>query len=522
MSGYAITLTSGSVVTVDSFRFGPDEDLLIWRDDAAPWPFVIGRSEWLCHSAASNVINAAASGGKRRMKRSKVENQLAQYLADRSTGAGPMFGRVLLEKDHYAAGKDGHVYVYQGGVYVPAASHVKVWVQARARDKWTRNIQAEVLAWLHTAAEELDDHPDPDIINVQNGLLRWTGSRWKLSNHDPELRTTMQLPVTYDPKARCPVFDGYLESSQPDECVRQFLDEWAGYNLTSDCGQEKALINIGKGGDGKSVFLYVMEKLIGSGNVSSRTLQSIAGGVRFATADLYGALANICADLSADELKATGSFKELVSGDLMTAEKKMKDSFQFHNIAKLSFSANEVPASPDGSPAFFDRWLVVMWPRTFRGTSDQDTELKSKIADDPGEMSGVLNRALAGLTRLRQRGQFTTCGAMEDAKGQFRLGADNVTAYVLDVAPDKAGQGKEKAKTWYEDYRAWCKDNGHGTLSAKKFYPRLRNWQPMYGIALKQTKQSGYEYFRVEAVGGNGKGSRRRGRKSTKRKGSGK
>src|ERR1700704_2935538 len=115
MSGYSITLTNGSHVTVDSFEFGPDEDLLIWRDASAAWPFVIARSEWVCFSAASNIINAAASGGKRRMKRSKAENQLREYQAGSMPGPGPMYGRVLLQKDHYAAGKDGDVYLYEGG-----------------------------------------------------------------------------------------------------------------------------------------------------------------------------------------------------------------------------------------------------------------------------------------------------------------------------------------------------------------------------------------------------------------------
>ena len=500
MSGYAITLANGGVVTVDSFEFGPDEDLLIWRDEEAAWPFVIARGEWICYSPASNVINAAASGGKRRMKRSRVGNQLAQYMADIQSGPGPIFGRVLLEKDHYAAGKDGDVYVYEGGVYVPADRHVKRRIQALARDKWTKRIQNETVAWLHSEADELDDSFDLDLINVQNGLLRWTGSRWKLTKHDPELRTTMQLPVEYDPKARCPVFDGYLASSQEAKAVRAFLEEWLGYNLTVDCSQEQALLNIGKGGDGKSVFLYVLEHLIGTVNVAAKTLQSVATeDNRFAAADLYGKLANIYADLSASELQDTGRFKALVSGDLISGEKKRQHPFEFHNVAKLSFSANEVPASRDGSRAYFDRWQVVEWPKKFRDTKAEDKQLKEKIAGSAAEMSGVLNRALAGLTRLRRTGQFTSCPELEIARGKFRFRSDNVAAYLLDVATRKAIRRKQL--DWYTDYTGWCGASQHKPVSRNKFYERMRAWSSGYGITVVATKVHNVPYFRVVKAG---------------------
>lgn len=496
---YAITLSNGGRVEVPRFEFGPEEDLLIWRSPDAPWPFVIARSEWLALSAASNVINAAASGGKRRMKRNRVDSELARYLADKQDTPGPMFGRALLSKDHYAAGHDGGVYVYQGGVYVPAASHVKRKVQERAKNKWTRAIQNEVLAWLHSAANELDDEPNPDVINVKNGLLRWTGEGWELTRHDPELRTTKQLPVAYWPKATCRLYDRFIKSSQPDLRVRKLLDEWAGYNLTSDCGQEKALINIGASGAGKSVYLHVLESMLGSGNVSSKTLQSLVNN-RFASADLYGKLASICADLSATELKATGTFKELVSGDLISAEKKMKDSFQFHNVAKLSFNANEIPGSPDGTAAFFDRWLVVSWPKKFRDTKADDKQLKEKLTGNPREMSGVLNRALAGLIRLRQAAQFTDCSALHTAKDQFRVGADNVAGYLLDVATEKARRQDKRA--WYSDYKAWCEGNGRNAYGSHRFYERIRTWTPAHSITVKATKSKGYEFFTVARSGG--------------------
>lgn len=75
---HAIHLAGGGWVEVGGYEFGPDEDLLIWQDDA-PWPLIIPRAEWVGLSAASNVIRAAARGGARRVKSKKKPNQ-AQLL----------------------------------------------------------------------------------------------------------------------------------------------------------------------------------------------------------------------------------------------------------------------------------------------------------------------------------------------------------------------------------------------------------------------------------------------------------
>jgi phage/plasmid-associated DNA primase len=47
-----------------------------------------------------------------------------------------------------------------------------------------------------------------DIINVQNGLLNvWTG---ELSEHSPHFLSIVQLPIVYDPNAKCPTILRFL------------------------------------------------------------------------------------------------------------------------------------------------------------------------------------------------------------------------------------------------------------------------------------------------------------------------
>ena len=57
----------------------------------------------------------------------------------------------------------------------------------------------------------------------------------------------------------------------------------------------------------------------------------------------------------------------ITGGDRLPAEYKYADCFEFDSFVRLVFSANNPPRSEDSSPAFFDRWLVVPFDRTFRG-----------------------------------------------------------------------------------------------------------------------------------------------------------
>jgi putative DNA primase/helicase len=431
---------------------------------------------------------------------------LDAFVAKQNSKPGPLFGKVLIESDHFAGGANGVPYVYRHGVYVPASIHVKKRIQAMAGDGWSRHIQTEVESWLVANAPPLElDALGPRRINVRNGILTWAGGRgWRLKPHDPEFRTPVQYPVTYDRSAVCPDYDSFLASSLPDELVRRLADEWMGFNLTPDYSFHKALMTTGESGSGKSVFLEVLTGLLGKDNVSSLALVELTRD-RFGGADLYGKAANICTDIESAELRSTGAFKRLVSGETFRAQRKNRDPFDFRNTAKFSFSANEIPASRDTTSAFFERWLVIIFPLKFRDTPRDKKGLHVLIASNPHEMSGVLNRALDGLTRLRRQGNFTGSASTEEARQLFRERADGFSAWIVELNPDDLAVGKvpgrRRREEWYGVYRLWCVETGHQRLSSTKFYERARKWGSELDMTIAVTKSRGYEFFTLERQG---------------------
>lgn len=508
---WEVILTDASTVTVVAERLvrAHDDALLALNStDGRGYPsgarLVCQPGQWLLFNPGRKAqMMAKVARSRTTTKRSQAEAALRLWQSEQDSKPGAMYGRVLQEDAEFASGKNGILYVYESGVYVPSEDYVDARLQDLAADRWSRHLRTETLAWLLGCSPGLVDGLGPDVINVRNGLLRWERGKWRLRRHDPEVRTTVQLPVTFDKEASCPLYDELLETSAPDAATRDFLDEWSGYNLTSDYGHQKALMLGGQSGSGKSQYLHVLGELLGRGNMAAVMLQAL-GENRFAAADLYGKLANICADISSHELRMTGIFKQLTGGDVIRAEKKHKDSFDFTNAAKLSFSANEIPTTSDATSAFFDRWVIVRFPHKFRGTAAERKNIGLQITTNPDEMSGVLNRALRGLARLRQKGEFTIGPAMRQAQAEFRREADSAALFVSALAtPDKAvriRQGREL----YERYRSWCDVNGHRPLSNHRLYARMRDMTPTDELSVVSSKSKGSEFFTIEARGSGG------------------
>ena len=144
------------------------------------------------------------------------------------------------------------------------------------------------------------------------------------------------------------------------------LQEIIGYCLYKGYPIQKAIMLVGSGSNGKSVFIQLLQHFLGVYHCASNSLQKLAVN-RFSLSSLHGKLANLFADLSSSSLSDTSIFKMLTGGDLIQAEKKFKDEFSFTNYAKLIFSANAIPKSPDDSDAFFRRWIIIVFPFKFTG-----------------------------------------------------------------------------------------------------------------------------------------------------------
>jgi P4 family phage/plasmid primase-like protien len=354
------------------------------------------------------------------------------------------------------------------------------------KTKTVNEVIQKIKRRTYTKRDEFDA-ADPYIINVQNGLLDVRSG--ELISHSSDYLFTLQLPIRYDPTAKCPLLCKFLaQVLKPGQffTALQFL----GYLLSGSCEFEKAVMLYGSGDNGKSVFIRLVEAFVGLENTSHVSLQELATD-RFAAADLYAKIVNTLGDLQSEKILDTAMFKKLVTGDSIRAQFKYSGSFSFRNHAKLIFSANKIPESYDKSHAYFKRWIILQFPRTFTGSSI-DRKLVEKITTS-GELSGLLNLAIIGLRQLMRDGEFRLV-KIEEVKQIYEEKSNNVKAF-LDKRCDidlEAPEYCTATVVLYSEYQRFCSQSREQAMDNTIFGKRLN----ALGIERRRLRDAGdREYY---------------------------
>ena len=378
----------------------------------------------------------------------------------------------ITSRNHFARDAGGQLYVYRQGTYHSNGAEfvgreVKLLMnRLKLSFKWSSHKSEEVARYIIVDAPLLWEKPGIDVVNVLNGLL--DVNKRELAFHTPEHLSPVQLPVMYDPKARCPRWDAFIAKVFPDdsEAIAWEIPAWL---MTPDTSIQKVVLLTGDGANGKSSYLKALQSFIGSRNVASISLQRLEKD-RFSVARLLGKLANICPDLPSEDLTGTSIFKAITGGDSLLAERKFKDSFEFTPFSRLVFAANHPPRSQDASSAFFRRWIVVPFGQIFRsgdpGTIPRDQ--LDKMLADPVELSGVLNKALPALATIRKNRGLTesesTCQALEE----FRQTTDPLAVW-LDRNTVIDPRAVVSCDLLCQEYNYSCAANGRPTVSKQSF-----------------------------------------------------
>jgi putative DNA primase/helicase len=392
-----------------------------------------------------------------------------------------LLGEALIARQTYRY-TASQLWVYRDGVYLPCGeATLRADAQALLGNERREPRVEETLKYVEVATRlEEEGPPDCQYINLRNGRLDWaTGD---LIPHTPACFTTVQLPIEYDSTATCPAFDAYL-STTFDADVLPLIEEILGWCLVPDTRFETAVMLTGEGKNGKSVFLDLIAALLGEENVSHVALQDLEEN-RFKAAQLYGKLANVFADLDTRALLSSSMFKTLTTGDPIDAERKFVQSFTFRSYAKLLFSANKIPPNRDRTYAFYRRWIIIPFNRTFdgKGSNPQpDTGLRGKLRQ---ELAGIFNRALHGLIRLAANERFSDAKSVSEAKQSYIRSNDNVRVFAAECLIVDTTESIEK-QALYEVYERWCAAYGERDVGQTRFkdaltqaVPTLDEWRP--------------------------------------------
>jgi len=362
------------------------------------------------------------------------------------------------------------IYVYHEGVYRPLAETLILEETQKALGDKCRNIhKREVVGFIQgaTFTDRREFDRDLSFVGLKNGVYSLTTDQF--TEYDPLNKITIQLPAEYNPNATCPNFLKFLNEVLPDETDRQAIIEFIGYCFYRGYPIQKAFMLVGEGSNGKSTLLLVLKALLGSDNITSRSLHDLEEN-RFAMAALYGKLANIFPDLPNRALANTTTFKMLTGGDPLTAEKKFRDGFNYVNYAKLIFSTNQIPISQDDTSAFYRRWIIINFPNKFEG-ENCDPNILAKLTT-PEEISGIFNLAVKALGNLMARGTFINDRKTTEIAKEYIHRSDSVQAFVMDCV-ESAPDNRVKKQDVYGAYLSYCRMKNYPVVNDQTFYKRF-------------------------------------------------
>ena len=104
-------------------------------------------------------------------------------------------------------------------------------------------------------------------MTFQNGTLEIDTGRFRdFSQSD---YCSIIMDYDYDAEARCPTWCQFIQDVTDEDPYREdVLQTLAGYVLFPDCRFQQVFILVGNGGNGKSVYLEIIQKLFGDTNVT--------------------------------------------------------------------------------------------------------------------------------------------------------------------------------------------------------------------------------------------------------------
>ncbi|WP_017732240.1 DNA primase family protein [Nafulsella turpanensis] len=314
--------------------------------------------------------------------------------------------------------------------------------------------------------------PDRVLINLLNGTFEISPEGNQLRPFDRSDFLTYQLPFEYNPQAKAPLFEAYLNRVLPDEERQKVLAEYLGFIFikhgSNRLKEEKALILYGTGANGKSVFFEIVSALLGTENTSNYSLQNLTEEKGYYRVKIAHKLVNYASEINGKLESAV--FKQLVSGEPVEACAKYGQPFTMKQYAKLIFNCNELPKDVEHTNAYFRRFLIIPFDVTIP-PEEQDKQLHTKIIEN--ELSGVFNWVIEGLNRLLEQKRFTDCEAVKQAVEQYKSQSDSVKMFIDENDYQSSPTDYRLIKELYPEYKAFCIEDGFKPVKKTNFIKRL-------------------------------------------------
>lgn len=400
------------------------------------------------------------------------EIKITDWFTDKGALKHHIFGNYLIQGLNTLTLGDV-TYAYKDGYYQPAEMYIsKQMIQNIPYIKKFERTEVWDYMKIQTSIEARDIEFDPTVVNIINGRLDLdTG---ELTPHSDEFYDFARVNATYDEDAYCEDTEKMLmKVFCEDEQLFTLFQQALGYTMMRESKHQVAFLLTGNGSNGKSTFLNMIRELIGRDNVSSLSMTDL--GDRFRPAELQNKLLNIGDDISNITLKDTGKFKNLVSGEGVTVERKNQDPTTLYNYATMWFGANTMPNFADKSHGMDRRMIIIPFDAVFSPKDeDYDPDIEKKVMTDTAR-SYLLNLAIEGARMLKELGTFVTVDRIDKRKYDYRIESSTILTWVVEKNITREDIINQPTQDLYNQYKIHSEEAGIDKPFRRKMFTQEVN-----------------------------------------------
>jgi putative DNA primase/helicase len=388
---------------------------------------------------------------------------------------------LLDSEEHKSFNTENGFYMYEDNVYKNKSQNeiCKIISNHLVSSDITANFVNNIYTQLGWNTKSID------LLNTRNDIITFNNIRLQFKengeydtlDHDSDFLNTYKINHDFMPGITCELWQKFLDDILPAE-QQKLLQEIMGYIMLPDNSAKKFFSLFGVGDSGKSVILKTMIRIIGNHLVSATPLQDLGNpNNRFCKYTLYGMLANVVGDMSSARINDTSIIKMLTGDDIIQAERKRHDQFNFYNKARLFCSMNVLPPISDRSKEFFNRMIIIPF------TTAVPENKRIKKLEKKFNISGVINWCLEGLSRLLSNDlNFSITNTNKKLVADYEKDNNSVTLFVSECLCkiDDSKAKKEPndtgiaTKNIYIFYKKYCETNGNKPVASRKLVTEIK------------------------------------------------
>jgi len=355
-------------------------------------------------------------------------------------------------------------------------------------------------------------HKPGDILSCANTLVDLITGR-ELP-HTAYFLTMTAVGYDYDVAADCPRFQEFLDqifagsaAERPEDFEtwddarkdmqqrRELVQEIFGYLLSGDISLHKMFLFMGKSRSGKGTLARVLRRLIGEANAIGFALDSLDN--EFGPEDLIDKSVAIIGDARLDgrSHKQVSRLLSYTGGDAVTINRKHEKKWHGTLGVRFLVLTNPLLHFTDASGVIASRFIPVLFSESFLGRENE--ELTDELLT---ELPGVLNWAIVGLRRLRERhGKFVLPPSSDDVIKRLAKKAAPALNFLdeeCEVGPDYECDRDDL----FALYQTWCSNSGHRPMNKSSFVEALKDADQTIECKRPRSEEGQQRRFRLYGI----------------------